>query len=79
VGFREENVLQVAAFYKADVQINYLAELMGDNSVVVRENVVHMLREFMTEMGDRYDHQTRLLPYLLDLMTDNSDSVSSIG
>lgn len=29
VGFREENVLQVAAFYKSDVQINYLAELIS--------------------------------------------------
>lgn len=59
VGFREENVLQVAAFYRADVQINYLAELITDNSVPVKESVVTMLGQFMTEMGDRYDHQTR--------------------
>ena len=59
VGFREENVLQVSGFYKADVQVNYLAELMSDKSMAVKEQVVQMLREFMTEMGDRYDHQTR--------------------
>ena len=59
VGFREENVLQVSAFYRADVQINYLAELVSDSSVPVKESVVQMLGEFMTEMGDRYDHQTR--------------------
>ena len=59
VGFREENVLQISGFYKADVQINYLAELITDKAVGVRESVVQMLREFMTEMGDRYDHQTR--------------------
>jgi hypothetical protein len=59
VGFREENVLQVSAFYRADVQINYLAELVSDSSVLVKERVVQMLGEFMTEMGDRYDHQTR--------------------
>jgi hypothetical protein len=47
--------MQVSAFYKSDVQINYLAELVDDNSSVVREHVVFMLREFMTEMGDRYD------------------------
>jgi hypothetical protein len=79
VGFREENVLPIAAFYTADVQINYLAELMTDRSVQVREKVVLMLKEFLTELGDRYDHQTRLLPYLLDLLTDEADSVSSVA
>lgn len=59
VGFREENVLQVSAFYKADVQVNYLAEIVSDSSVPVKESVVQMLGEFMTQMGDRYDHQTR--------------------
>ena len=76
VGFREENVLQVAAFYKSDVQINYLAELAIDKSVLVREKLVSMLITFLTELPDRYDHQTRLLPYLLDLLTDDADSVS---
>ena len=59
VGFREENVLPIAAFYKSEVQINYLAELITDNSVPVKEAVVKMFGEFMTEMGDRYDHQVR--------------------
>ena len=59
VGFREENVLQVSSYYRADVQINYLAELVTDSSVKVKESVVEMLRELMTVMGDRYDHQTR--------------------
>ena len=57
VGFREENVLPIAAFYKSEVQINYLAKLITDNSVPVKEAVVMMFGEFMTEMGDRYDHQ----------------------
>jgi signal transduction histidine kinase len=69
----------VAAFYTADVQINYLAELVTDKSVQVKEKVTLMLKEFLTEMGDRYDHQTRLLPYLLDLLTDDADSVSTIA
>ena len=59
VGFREENVLQVSGFYKADVQFNYLAELMTDKSMAVKEEIVQMLLELMTEIGDRYDHQTR--------------------
>ena len=67
VGFREENVLQVSSYYRADVQVNYLAELVTDSSVRVKESVVELLREFMTVMGDRYDHQTRyiMLRYVL--------------
>lgn len=76
VGFREDNVLNVAAFYKSDVQINYLAELVQDKSVQVREKLVEMLSVLLTEIGDRYDHQTRLLPYLLDLLTDEATSVA---
>lgn len=59
VGFREENVLQVSSYYRADVQVNYLAELVTDSSVRLKESVVELLRELMTVMGDRYDHQTR--------------------
>jgi len=77
VGFREENVLQVSAFYKADVRINYLAELGTDKSPLVRKALVDMLTTFMTEIGDRYDHQTRLLPYLLDLLSDDVEAVST--
>lgn len=77
VGFREENVLQIAAFYKADVQINYLAELACDTSVQVREKMVEMLLVLLTEIGDRYDHQTRLLPYLLDFLTDDAPTVAT--
>ena len=65
VGFREENVLQVSGFYRADVQFNYLAELMTDKSMAVKEEIVQMLLELMTEIGDRYDHQTRLLIHFL--------------
>ena len=61
VGFREENVLQVSSYYRADVQVNYLAELVTDSSVRVKESVVELFRELMTVMGDRYDHQTRYI------------------
>lgn len=77
VGFREENVLQISAFYKSDVQINHLAELACDTSVQVREKMVEMLTVLLTEIGDRYDHQTRLLPYLLDSLTDDAPTVAT--
>lgn len=79
VGFREENTLQVAAFYTAEVQVNYLAELVVDKNVAVREKVADMLTSYLTVMGDRYDHQTRLIPYMLDLLTDETSSVAAIA
>mmetsp|Transcript_32943 Transcript_32943/g.33555 ORF Transcript_32943/g.33555 Transcript_32943/m.33555 type:complete len:1209 (+) Transcript_32943:51-3677(+) len=79
VGFREENVLPVAGFYRADVQVNYLAEVAMDGTILVRERVVDMLNAFLTVLEDRYDHQTRLVPYLLDLLTDDVESVSSVA
>jgi len=53
VGFREENVLQVAAFYKSEVQINYIAELVDDPSVSVREKLVDFLTALLTVLDDR--------------------------
>ena len=76
VGFREENVLPVAAFYKSDVSVNYLADLVNDPSMQVREALMSMLSALLTEIDDRYDHQQRLLPYVLDLLTDDSEVVA---
>lgn len=77
VGFREENVLPIAAFYTNAVQVNYIAELVSDPSISVREKLVETLTVFLCDIGDRYDHQTRLLPYLLDLLTDECEAVST--
>jgi hypothetical protein len=76
LGFREDNVLPVASFYRPDVLINHLAEVVSDRSAVVRERVVHMLHDCLTELPDRYDHQTQLLPYLLDLLCDDSSEIA---
>lgn len=79
VGFREDNVLPIAAFYKAEVQINHLAELVIDKSLPVREELAKFLYVLLTEIGDRYDHHTRLLPYVLDLLTDESGTVANVA
>jgi hypothetical protein len=77
VGFREENNLPIAAFYgKGDVSINYCAELVTDTSLGVRERLVRFLTVMLNEIDDRYDHQQRLLPYLLDLLTDEAETVA---
>ena len=52
-----------------------MAEVTSDSSVQVRERVVLMLSSFLTELEDRYDHQTRLLPYLLDMLSDETSGI----
>ena len=76
IGFREENNLSVASFYTAEIRLNYLAELVTDTSVTVKERLVDLLTSLLTIMQDRYDHQTRLVPYLLDLMTDPAPHIA---
>jgi hypothetical protein len=59
--------------------VNYLAEITSDASAQVRERVAIMLSSFLTELEDRYDHQTRLLPYLLDLLGDENIDIQRIA
>jgi len=61
------------------LQINHLAELVIDKSQPVREELSKFLYVLLTEIGDRYDHHTRLLPYVLDLLTDESASVANVA
>ena len=62
--------LPIACFYGNDVQFNYLAELTRDANPGVRLRVSAMIGHFLTQLMDRYDHQTRLLPYLLNCVID---------
>ncbi|CAM9154418.1 unnamed protein product, partial [Pylaiella littoralis] len=80
VGFREDNVLPVAAFYgRGDTTVNYLAELTTDRSVSVRTETTAMLSDWLTSLPDRYDHQTRLLPYILNAIADDAKVVAAIA
>ncbi len=73
VGFKEENVLPIAAFYKAEcgVTVNSLAELVIDKNANVRYRCCQMLAFLMCCLPDRYDYHQRLLPYLLSFYSDD--------
>lgn len=70
--------MPISAFYKAEcgVNVNILAELVADRNARVRLRCCEMLSYFMTCLPDRYDHQQRLLPYLLSFYNDNCEKVS---
>jgi len=77
VGFREENVLPIGAFYKssAGVSVNTLAELVCDKNSNVRSKCCSMVANFLVCLPDRYDHQQRLLPYLLSFFNDDVENI----
>jgi len=79
VGFREENVLPIAAFYDSScaVSVNTLAELASHSNHRVRASCCKMLSNFLVFLPDRYDHQQRLLPYILSFINDASPACSS--
>ncbi|KAL7536044.1 hypothetical protein ACHAXR_006882 [Thalassiosira sp. AJA248-18] len=73
VGFREENVLLISAFYdsQCNVSVNTLAELASHKNHRVRLRCCKMLSFFLVYLPDRYDHQQRLLPYILSFINDD--------
>mmetsp|Transcript_8008 Transcript_8008/g.15970 ORF Transcript_8008/g.15970 Transcript_8008/m.15970 type:complete len:1121 (-) Transcript_8008:54-3416(-) len=81
VGFREENVLPIAAFYSASagVQVNALAEVCQDGNGTVRARACAALCFFITCLPDRYDHHTRLLPYVLSFFGDDRASTREMA
>jgi len=81
VGFREENVLPIGAFYDTGqgMTINYLADIIGDPNTSVRIELAQLLKDWVTLLPDRYDFFSRLLPYILDLFSDQVEEVQEIA
>ncbi|KAJ1477886.1 hypothetical protein T484DRAFT_1819549, partial [Baffinella frigidus] len=58
---------------------NMLALLAGDQSAQVRTAFIHMLVAWMTRLHDRWDHENRLLPYLLNGLTDAAPALREVA
>jgi len=58
-----------------ETQHNMLALLAGDTSAQVRAAFHKMLIEWMTRLYDRWDHENRLLPYLLNGLADSAPAL----
>ena len=70
-------VLPIAAFYdsKYNVSVNTLAELAIHKNHRVRLRCCEMLSYFLVYLPDRYDHQPRLLPYVLSFVSDDMPDI----
>ena len=76
VGYREENVVPIRAFYGQEVRHNYFAALAADGNPAVRARFIKMLGEWLWSLPDRWDHESRLLPYLLSALGDGASEIS---
>eukprot|EP00752_Nemacystus_decipiens_P006103 g5507.t2 len=61
------------------VKVPDRAKLTTDRSVSVRTATTAMLGDWLTSLPDRYDHETRLLPYILNAIADDAKVVSAIA
>jgi hypothetical protein len=73
--------LPIAAFYKYEcgVTVNSLAELTTDKTASVRLACCQMLSFLVNCLPDRYDHQQRLLPYLLNFYHDDHEEIRNFA
>ncbi|RLN44546.1 hypothetical protein BBJ28_00019849 [Nothophytophthora sp. Chile5] len=76
IGHRDENVIPVAAFYTTEVRLNYFAKLDQDRNPMVRRAFFAMISDWMVNLPDHYDHESRLMPYLLSAVSDEDDTIS---
>jgi hypothetical protein len=79
IGYNAEDSIPIAAFYGGHTSVNYLAELTVDRVVSVRLETAKMLAEFITSLPDRYDHRTRLVPFLLNAVNDEDEQVCEVA
>ncbi|KAH7470746.1 hypothetical protein PRIC1_001362 [Phytophthora ramorum] len=75
IGHRDENVIPVASFYTSEVRLNYFAKLDQDRNPMVRRAFFAMISDWMVNLPDRYDHESRLLPYLLSAVSDEDTAI----
>lgn len=76
LGHRDENVIPVAAFYTTEVRLNYFAKLDQDPNVLVRSAFFAMIGDWLQHLPDRFDHESRLMPYLLSAVSDENDNIA---
>eukprot|EP01022_Parablepharisma_sp_SALTPOND_P004476 TRINITY_DN120366_c2_g1_i1.p1 TRINITY_DN120366_c2_g1~~TRINITY_DN120366_c2_g1_i1.p1 ORF type:complete len:897 (-),score=130.63 TRINITY_DN120366_c2_g1_i1:2894-5584(-) len=78
IGFRDPNVVPIKAFYQPDTKVNYFASLIKDEKEVVREAFFKTLIQWMIDLPDKYDHEGRIVPYLLAGLYDSWESIKKM-
>jgi hypothetical protein len=70
IGFRDPNVVPIKEFYEVSTKLNYFAILVNDKSAHVRSVFFSVIADWLTKLPDKYDHESRLIPYILTGLFD---------
>lgn len=74
-GYRDPNSVAIKEFYEPSHNYNYLALFVSHESITVREAFLRVVGDWMTTLPDRYDHESRLIPYLLSGLFDRMEEI----
>ena len=75
VGFRDPNTVPIKDFYEPSHNINYLATFIVDPKNSVRETFIRCMGDWMVNLPDRYDHHSRIVPYILSGLFDQDEGI----
>ena len=70
VGFRDPNSVPIKDFYDPSHNLNYFAVLINSPNPSVREAFIQMVADLLISLPDKYDIETRLIPYFLTGLFD---------
>ena len=76
IGFRDPNSVAIKDFFEYSTKLNYLAILINDQNPAVRLAFIQHMSYWSTVLEDRFDHHTRLTPYILTGLFDPFDQIS---
>ncbi|GMH40548.1 hypothetical protein BSKO_08452 [Bryopsis sp. KO-2023] len=75
--FIDPNVVPVKAFYGEDLKVNFLGKLATDPCPKVRMEFLLMISDWMLNLRERLDHESRLIPYALSALNDECPEVAA--
>lgn len=78
VGFRDPNLVPIKDFYEPSTRINYFARFVNDGSPQVREMFYRVISDWIIQLPDKYDHETRLIPYLIAGLFDPLPDIQNL-
>ncbi|CDJ49404.1 hypothetical protein, conserved [Eimeria brunetti] len=70
-GWRDPNIVPIKALYETTTVRNYFAELLADQSPMVRMFFFDTVAWWLLEFKDKTDYETWLFPYLLSGLFDS--------
>ncbi|CAK9268553.1 unnamed protein product [Sphagnum jensenii] len=77
--YRDPNLIPIKCFYEPDPKTHYFAVLATDRNSSAREELYRTIACWLCELGERKEHESRLVPYLLAGFQDPSPHLRELA